>query len=80
MFHRRVLAQFAASIATSNDALLARWERSAERGLPVNVTEDMSTMTLDIVLRAILGRDLDRLVAETGSNPFDFVAQDPARP
>jgi cytochrome P450 len=79
MFHRRVLAQFAASIATSNDALLARWERSAERGLPVNVTEDMSTMTLDIVLRAILGRDLDRLVAETGSNPFDFVAQDPAR-
>jgi cytochrome P450 len=79
MFHRRVLSQFASSIAIANDALLARWEDSADRGLPVNVTEDMSTMTLDIVLRAILGRDLDRLVAETGSNPFDFVAQDPAR-
>jgi enediyne biosynthesis protein E7 len=79
MFHRRVIAQFAAGIATANDALLARWQGCADRGEPVNVTEDMSTMTLDIVLRAILGRDLDRLVAETGANPFDLVVQDAAR-
>jgi cytochrome P450 len=25
MFHRRILAQFASSIAVPNDALLARW-------------------------------------------------------
>lgn len=79
MFHRRIMANFASSIAASNDALLARWEASADQGLPVNVTEGMSTMTLDIVLRSIFGRDLDRLVAETGSNPFDLVAQDSAR-
>ena len=79
MFHRRIMANFASSIAASNDALLARWESSADQGRPVNVTEGMSTMTLDIVLRSIFGRDLDRLVAETGSNPFDLVAQDSAR-
>lgn len=79
MFHRRVLAQFAQAIATANDALLARWEAAADRGEAVNVTEDMSAMTLDIVLRAILGRDLDRLVAETGANPFALVVDDPAR-
>jgi enediyne biosynthesis protein E7 len=79
MFHRRIMANFASSIAASNDALLARWEASADQGRPVNVTEGMSTMTLDIVLRSIFGRDLDRLVAETGSNPFDLVAQDSAR-
>ncbi len=79
MFHRRVLARLADSIATANEALLARWEACAERGEPVNVTEDMSTMTLDIVLRSILGSDLDRLVRETGSNPFDLVVSDPAR-
>jgi len=79
MFHRRIMANFASSIAASNDALLARWEASADQGLPVNVTEGMSTMTLDIVLRSIFGRDLDRLVAETGANPFDLVAQDSAR-
>jgi enediyne biosynthesis protein E7 len=79
MFHRRIMANFASSIAASNDALLARWEASADQGLPVNVTEGMSTMTLDIVLRSIFGRDLDRLVAETGANPFDLVAQDSVR-
>jgi enediyne biosynthesis protein E7 len=79
MFHRRVMAHFASSIAASNDALLARWEASADQGQPVNVTEGMSTMTLDIVLRSIFGHDLDRLVAETGSNPFDLVAQHSAR-
>jgi enediyne biosynthesis protein E7 len=79
MFHRRIMANFASSIAASNDALLARWEASADQGRPVNVTEGMSAMTLDIVLRSIFGRDLDRLVAETGSNPFDLVAQDSAR-
>jgi cytochrome P450 len=79
MFHRRTMAQFASRIAASNDALLARWEASADHGLPVNVTESMTTMTLDIVLRSIFGRDLDRLVAETGSNPFDLVAQDSTR-
>ena len=79
MFHRRIMANFASSIAASNDALLARWEASADQGLPVNVTEGMSTMTLDIVLRSIFGRDLDRLVADTGSNPFDLVTQDSAR-
>jgi cytochrome P450 len=79
MFHRRVMAHFATSIAAANDALLARWEPSADQGLPVNVTEGLTTMTLDIVLRSIFGRDLDRLVAETGSNPFDLLAQDSAR-
>ena len=33
MFHRRVMAHFASSIAASNDALLARWEASADQGL-----------------------------------------------
>lgn len=79
MFHRRVLAQFAESIAAANDALLERWDAAAQRGEPVDVTGNMSTMTLEIVLRAILGRDLDRLVRETGANPFDLVVNDPAR-
>jgi cytochrome P450 len=55
MFHRRVMVHLASSIAASNDALLAHWEASADRGLPVNVTEGMSTMTLEIVLRSIFG-------------------------
>src|SRR5919197_1111574 len=45
----------------------------------VNVTDDMSELTLEIVLRSIFGPDLDRLASQAGGNPFDVVTQDKAR-
>lgn len=78
-FHRRVITQFAQVIAAANDRLLERWEALARRGEVVNVTEEMSELTLGIVLRAIFGRDLDRLSHEHGENPFEVVTREPAR-
>jgi cytochrome P450 len=69
-FHRRVLARFGGIIAAGNDACLARWEAQAARGESINVTDDMSILTLEILLRAIFGSDLDTLVNEGGENPF----------
>ncbi len=54
-FHRRILGQFDRMIATANDRLLAVWQEKCARGEPVNVTDDMSVMTLEIVLGAIFG-------------------------
>ena len=79
MFHRRVITEFARVIDEANDRFIARWEAQAERGESVNVTDDMSALTLDIVLRAVFGRDLDRLSQESGGNPFAVVTQEPAR-
>jgi cytochrome P450 len=79
MFHRRVITEFARVIDEANDRFIARWEGQAERGESVNVTDDMSALTLDIVLRAVFGRDLDRLSQESGGNPFAVVTQEPAR-
>ncbi|EQD70420.1 hypothetical protein B1B_05020, partial [mine drainage metagenome] len=50
-----------------HDALLERWEELARRGESVNLTEEMSELTLEIVLRAIFGRDLERLSAESAA-------------
>ncbi|MET0292230.1 MAG: cytochrome P450, partial [Steroidobacteraceae bacterium] len=69
-FHRRVLARFGGIIAAANDALLVRWEAQAARGELINVTDDMSVLTLEILLRAIFGSDLDAMVTESGENPF----------
>lgn len=69
-FHRRVLARFGTLIAAANDACLARWEAQAARGEAINVTDDMSVLTLEILLRAIFGSDLDGMVTDTGENPF----------
>ena len=78
-FHRRILAQFDGSIARANDRLLAAWQAKCERGEPVNVTDDMSEMTLEIVLRAIFGDDMETMAREAGENPFAVLTQDSAR-
>ena len=78
-FHRRVITQFAQVIGTANSELLARWEALARRGEPVNLTDEMSSLTLEVVLRAIFGRDLERMSQELGGNPFDVVTKEQSR-
>jgi enediyne biosynthesis protein E7 len=78
-FHRRILGQFDRMIATANDRLLAVWQDKCARGEPVNVTEDMSTMTLEIVLGAIFGDDLAAMARQAGDNPFAVLTEEPAR-
>jgi cytochrome P450 len=78
-FHRRVITGFASLVAQANDRFIVRWEARAARGELVNVTEEMSELTLEIVLRSILGIDHERLSQEHGADPFELVAKDPAR-
>jgi enediyne biosynthesis protein E7 len=78
-FHRRVISEFASMVAAANDRFIARWDTLAGRGEPINLTEEMSELTLEIVLRSIIGRDLERLTEQLGSNPFSVVTKEPAR-
>src|SRR5689334_10168875 len=41
-FHRRVITEFAQMIDSANDQFIARWEKLAAHGEPVNVTDEMS--------------------------------------
>ena len=79
MFHRRVLEQFAVLIERCVDDRIEHWTRLAARGEPVDVTQEMSTLTLDIVLRSIFGSDLEWLTDRIGGNPFAIVAEHSAR-
>jgi enediyne biosynthesis protein E7 len=78
-FHRRILGRFDQHIAVANDRLLVRWQDKCARGEPVNVTDDMSEMTLEIVLRVIFGDDLDGMTSATGENPFAVLTQESER-
>ena len=78
-FHRRVVEQYAALIAQSVDACLDRWARIAATGDPIDVTEEMSELTLDIVLQSIFGPDLAWLTEKMGGNPFAIVTDHSAR-
>jgi cytochrome P450 len=74
-FHRRVVSGFGPVISAVNTRFIGRWEALAARGELVNVTEEMSELTLEIVLRSIFGRDLDVV----GGNPFHVVTKEQAR-
>ncbi len=78
-FHRRVVTEFSKLIDACNERFIAKWEAQAARGELVNVTDDMSELTLEIVLLSIFGTDLERLAKEMAGNPFDIVTKEPAR-
>lgn len=78
-FHRRVLTRFAAMIGAANDRFLERWQALSARGERINITDEMSELTLEIVLRSIFGADLERLSAQAGGNPFEVVTKDQER-
>jgi cytochrome P450 len=78
-FHRRVIDQFSVLIREVNDKFAARWADKAARGEAVNISDDTSELTLEIVLRAIFGSDLARLETQFGANPFEVVAKEQNR-
>jgi enediyne biosynthesis protein E7 len=79
LFHRRVITAFAELIAQANDRCIERWEELARRGELINLTDEMSELTLEIVLRSIFGRDLDRLSQQLGGNPFAVLTKEQSR-
>jgi enediyne biosynthesis protein E7 len=78
-FHRRVLDRFGGLIHDVNEKYAARWAAKAAAGEPINLTEDLSELTLEIVLHSIFGTDLARLERQSGANPFEVVAKEQNR-
>jgi cytochrome P450 len=78
-FSRANIARLAEDMRSRNLALRADWSRLAIAGEPVDITAAMSHLGLDIILRAILSEDLDRLCASPAGNPFAFLATDATR-
>jgi cytochrome P450 len=79
MFHRRVVTEFNQLIDAANDRFIDKWAAQATRGEPVNLTDDMSELTLEIVLGSIFGKDLITLTRQPGGNPFAVVTRETAR-
>jgi len=79
LFHRRVVTGFNALIDAANNRFIDKWAGQAARGELVNLTDDMSELTLEIVLGSIFGKDLATLSQQPGGNPFEVVTKETAR-
>lgn len=57
----------------------AMWERAAKAGEHINVTQEMSDLALELILRATFGPDYERHIMAGGRNPFEFLSKDSKR-
>jgi len=78
-FHKPRIAGFFGIYYQQACRLAERWQLSAERGEPVNITEATSETTLLAVLQSLFSDDLLRLQQDTGVNPFQMVSEDSSR-
>lgn len=78
-FHRDVISRMVGHVTAANEALLEGWIEHAKSATEINVTQDMSDVTLNIVLRSVFGADLQSLMAPDGTNPFALLTEETER-
>ena len=78
-FSSSVNRRFLPMIGGINAALIERWDSFAEANEPVDVTYDLSSVALDIVLRALFSADFHTLIDRDGTSPFDLLTKDSRR-
>jgi len=78
-FHRRVIEGFSSTLCDCIEQRMSSWDRYAQSNEPIDITAEMSELTLDIVLRSIFGKDLEWLSERSGGNPFTIVTEHAAR-
>ena len=78
-FHRNIIATWMPHLQAANAALAGKWAVAAAASVPINVTQDMSEVTLEVVLRVLFSDDLARLTTGSNGNPFALLTDDTER-
>jgi cytochrome P450 len=76
-FHRNAIARHVNAITAANARLISAWDHAAATGGTIDLSHDVSTLTLEIVLRAIFGDDYAGLVEQ--GNPFALLTAESDR-
>ncbi|MGJ7520940.1 cytochrome P450 [Variovorax sp. LT1P1] len=78
-FQGQATRGFSPVVERVNADLLTRWQAHADSGDPIDLTHELSSVALEIVLRALFGPDFDRLVEAEGGSPFDLLTDESRR-
>ena len=68
-----------ATMVRCTDQCALRWAKIADDGGTVNITEETSEFSLELILRCIFGDDYDERIVSDGDNPFAFLSRESAR-
>ena len=56
-----------------------KWKRAATSKSTLNITQEMGTFALELILLSIFGDDYEDMIVKDGSNPFSFLSEDSVR-
>ena len=79
VFHKKVVANLATMMQKCNEQKLLQWQQDARQGNTIDLTEQMSELSLEVILRTLFSHDVDELVLELGENPFAMLVDDVTR-
>lgn len=79
VFHKKIVANLAVMMQRCNERKLLQWQQKASSSELIDLTEEMSALALDVILRALFSDDLDVLIQEQGENPFAMLVDDVTR-
>jgi len=69
-------SHLATMMQACNERKLAQWRNAAGNQDVIDITEEMSALALEVVLRALFSDDLDWLIERQGKNPFMMLVDD----
>lgn len=78
-FTGQAIRSFVPLMERVNIGLVERWSGPAARGDTLDLALELSEVALTVVLQALLGADLDRLIESEGENPFDLLTRESRR-
>jgi len=78
-FHRKIVGSLAKMMTGCNERKRIEWQEKAQLAQSIDLTEEMSELALDVILRALFSDDLDRLTERLGANPFAMLVEDFSR-
>ena len=78
-FHKNIVKNLALMMQRCNARKLSQWQHKAAADATIDLTEEMSELALEVILRALFSDDLDALIDEQGENPFAMLVQDVTR-
>lgn len=78
-FTRRIVGAQSIMMRACNERKLTEWQAKAASRTAINITEEMSELALEVILRALFSHDLDHLIEQQGVNPFAMLVEDVTR-
>ena len=78
-FQQAALKPYESLIQECASDCAKRWQGFLDRDKPINLTKEMSEITLHFILKAIFSEDLSKIEQAHGENPFEIVTDESAR-